>query len=275
MLIDFHLKAITGFIKYKSFIFKVYEMFTITMAVLSIFSWIGETLLGDVDETFEYPWMKVTVSKINSYTMLFLTCEYLTRFICSPNKKSFLVNAFNFIDLICIASFLVSFHLSSLNKGGRLVRIMRCLRIFRFGKLIRHLSKFQCLLIVVLEAAMELQFAFILMNITILLLTSLLYFFEKDEREKDFSFLDCLEWVIMAITKVGIHHGGPVTEWGKWVGGLSVISGLVLFALPVPIVVASFSNAYKQMLCHEPILQRKVKYVKIFIDLLILVSSKR
>ena len=119
--------------------------------------------------------MKDVATSVNTYTMIILTCEYVLRFICSPNKVIFLTNAFNIIDLICIVSFVVALHLSSLGKGGRLIRMMRCLRIFRFGKLIRHLSKFQCLLHVVAEAAMELQFAFILMNITILSLASMLY----------------------------------------------------------------------------------------------------
>ena len=203
-----------------------------------------------------YESMKDIATNVNAYTMIFLTCEYVLRFICSPNKVIFLTNAFNIIDLICIVSFVVALHLSSLGKGGRLIRMMRCLRIFRFGKLIRHLSKFQCLLHVVAEAAMELQFAFILMNITILSLASMLYYLEKDAREDDLSFLNCLEWVIMAITSVGIQHGGPETELGKWVGGFCVIAGRVLFALPIPIVVASFSNAYQQMLCHEEIIEK-------------------
>ena len=122
-----------------------------------------------------YESMKDIATNVNTYTMIFLTCEYVLRFICSPNKVIFLTNAFNIIDLICIVSFVVALHLSSLGKGGRLIRMMRCLRIFWFGKLIRHLSKFQCLLHVVAEAAMELQFAFILMNITILSLASMLY----------------------------------------------------------------------------------------------------
>ena len=232
-------------------------MLTITIAILSILSGIGDMLLeGEKDESFEYQLMRDLVSIINSFAMLFLTCEYVTRLICSPNRILFLTNAFNLIDLICIVSFVVSFHMSTLGRGGRLMRMMRCLRIFRIGMLIRHLSKFRCLLQVVFEAAVELQFAFILMNITILTLSSLLYFFEKDAGKDDFSFLDCLVWVVMAITSVGIHQGGPDTQLGKWVGGLCVISGIVLFALPIPIVVASFSNAYKQMLCHEDILHK-------------------
>ena len=81
-------------------------------------------------------------------------------------------------------------------------------------------------------------------------------YLEKDAREDELSFLNCLEWVIMAITSVGIQHGGPETELGKWVGGFCVIAGIVLFALPIPIVVASFSNAYQQMLCHEEIIEK-------------------
>ena len=227
------------------------------MATLSIFSWIGETLLEDlVEDTTGYESMKDIATKINTYTMVFLTCEYFLRLLCSPNKFIFLTNAFNILDLICIVSFVVALHLSSLGKGGRLIRMMRCLRIFRFAKLIRHLSKFQCLLHVVAEAAVELQFAFILLNITILSLASMLYYLEKDVRDDGLSFLNCLEWVIMAITSVGIQHGGPVTELGKWIGGFCVVAGVLLFALPIPIVVSSFSNAYKQMLCHEEIIEK-------------------
>ena len=227
------------------------------MAVFSILSWIVEAALEDInDESFEYQWMKNIASKVNSYTMLFLTCEYVTRLICSPNKLIFLTSAFNAIDLICIVSFVVSLHLSSLGKGGRIMRMMRCFRIFRFGKLIRHLSKFQCLLHVVGEAALELQFAFILMNIALVTLASLLYFCEKGERKDDISFLDCLEWAIMAITTVGIQEGGPVTQLGKWVGGVCVIFGIILFSLPIPIVAASFATAYKQLLCHEEIVHK-------------------
>ena len=227
------------------------------MATLSIFSWIGETLLEDlVEDTTGYESMKDIATKINTYTMVFLTCEYFLRLLCSPNKFIFLTNAFNILDLICIVSFVVALHLSSLGKGGRLIRMMRCLRIFRFAKLIRHLSKFQCLLHVVAEAAVELQFAFILLNITILSLASIMYYLEKDVRDDDLSFLNCLEWVIMAITSVGIQHGGPVTELGKWIGGFCVVAGVLLFALPIPIVVSSFSNAYKQMLCHEEIIEK-------------------
>ena len=235
----------------------MYEFFTITVAVLSILSWFGEATLEDIeDESFEYQWIVDIASKVNSYTMLFLTCEYVTRFICSPNKLIFLTSAFNAIDLICIVSFVVSLHLSSLGKGGRIMRMMRCLRIFRFGMLIRHLSKFQCLLHVVGEAAMELQFAFILIIITLVTLASLLYFCEKGERKDDISFLDCLEWAVMAITTVGIQEGGPVTQLGKWIGGLCVIFGIIFFALPIPLVAASFANAYKQLLCHEEIIHK-------------------
>ena len=227
------------------------------MATLSILSWIGETLLEDlVEDATGYESMRDIATMINSYTMIFLTCEYVLRFICSPSKLIFLTNAFNIIDLVCIVSFVVALHLSSLGKGGRLIRMMRCLRIFRFGKLIRHLSKFQCLIQVVIEAAIELQFAFILMNITILSLASMLYYLEKDAREEELSFINCLEWVIMAITSVGIQHDGPVTQLGSWIGGLCVIAGVVLFSLPIPIVVSSFSNAYKQMLCHEEIIEK-------------------
>ena len=196
--------------------------------------------------------------------MLFFTCEFTTRYVCSPNKKIFISNAFNMIDLVGIVLFIVTtavvnIDMGNLGKTGRFVRMMRFLRILRFCKIIRHLTNFQCLLNVVYEAMVELQFIFIVMNITLIVNALLFFYAEKDDRnnrEQPFSFLDSLEWTVSAITTVRKIKGAPNTHLGKFVGSFCVLCGIIIFALPVPVIVNSFSNAYKQQLCYKDILHR-------------------
>ena len=166
---------------------------------------------------------------------------------------------------MCIVLFLVTtavvnievhFDIGNLGKTGRFVRMLRFLRILRVCKLIRHLANFQCLLNVVSDAMVELQIIFVLINITIITLSLLFFYAEKDDRDDTYSFFDSLEWIICAITTVRKVEGAPITHQGRFIGSICVLCGVLFFSLPVPIIVNGFSNAYNQQLCYNKILTR-------------------
>ena len=235
------------------------------IVMVSIISWIGEVFLQDMELSNENQWFEAFFGNINTCLMMYFIFEFLTRLTCSPDMKLFLTNPFNVIDLLCIVLFLITtivvnievhFDIGNLGKTGRFVRMMRFLRILRFCKLIRHLSNFQCLFQVVLDAMVELQFIFILINITLVVISLLFYYAEKDSREDAFSFLDSLEWTICAITTVRKVDGAPVTHLGRFIGSVCILCGVLFFSLPVPIIVNGFSNAYKQQLCFNNILTK-------------------
>ena len=245
--------------------FQVYEFFSLAIVIVSILSWIGEVFLQDTDSLQSDQWFKMICGEVNFYTMLYFIFEFSIRLLCSPDMKLFLMNTFNIIDLICIILFLVTtavanielhFDVGNLGKTGKFVRMMRFLRILRVCKLIRHLSNFQCLLNVVFDAMVELQFIFVLINITIIALSLLFFYAEKDTRDDKFSFFDSLEWTICAITSVRKVEGAPITHLGRFIGSITIICGVLFFSLPVPIIVNGFSNAYNQHLCFNNILTR-------------------
>ena len=197
--------------------------------------------------------------------MLYFILEFFIRLLCSPDMKIFLKNTFNIIDLFCIILFLVTtagdnielhFEVGNLGKTGRFVRMMRFFRILRVCKLIRRLSNFQCLINVVFDAMVELQFIFVLINITILALSLLFFYAENNTRDDGYTFLDSLEWIIAAIASVRKVEGAPTTHLGRFVGSICIICGVLFFSLPVPIIVNGFSNAYHQHLCFNKILTR-------------------
>ena len=214
-----------------------------------------------MDYLNEYQLARAVVSTTNNIAMCFFILELSVRFVCSPNKKLFLRNIFNVIDFISIVLFVVTsavinIEIGNIGKTGRFVKILRFLRILRFCKLIRHLSSFQILMRVVFEAIIELQFIFVGLIITLVVLSIMIYYAEKDDREENFSFLDCLEWTTNAITTVGTQDGHPVTWLGKCLSGVCVLCGVILFLVPVPLIVNSFSKAYKRRLTYKTHLAR-------------------
>ena len=63
----------------------------------------------------------------------------------------------------------------------------------------------------------------------------------------------------MTITTVGDKRTGPTTLLGQILGGLSAVSGVFILALPVPIVVNSFANCYKNQMWRNEVAQRRLE----------------
>lgn len=75
--------------------------------------------------------------------------------------------------------------------------------------------------------------------------TTLVWLQAGEEQSQMKSIPGAFWWAIVSMTTVGYGDVTPIGVWGKLVGALCVISGVLTIALPVPVVVANFNNFYR------------------------------
>jgi len=203
---------------------------------------------------------------IDAFTAVYFTIEYVIRFVCAPEKIKFFIQPLNLVDLFAILPYIFSFvldHLSEfhiIGKAGKVVRLVRVTRILRVFKLVRHFAGLQSLFATLKQAHRELGLLVMLVGVSVLTFSSLVYFSEKDEQ--NWTFLDSFWWGLLTITTVGYGTSTPISGFGKFIGGICALFGVFTITLPVPIVVNSFSNFYKTRLWRSEVaLKRRERLI--------------
>ena len=117
----------------------------------------------------------------------------------------------NMIDLLAIAPFFLSavlFGLEDLEiigKAGKIIRLLRIMRIMRVFKMVRHFAGLQSLVYTLRQAYKELGLLFVIVIVTILLYTSLIFAIEIEGPQKaHWSFYDSFWWGLMTLTTVSM-----------------------------------------------------------------------
>lgn len=130
------------------------------------------------------------------------------------------------IDLLAI----LPFYLSSLFAMD--LRVLRTLRLLRFLKLSRYSPAMYTLIRVLSNERRALLFS-----------ATLMYYVEGEAQPEKFgSVPDAAWWAIATLTTVGYGDAAPVTALGKVVGGITMITGLCILALPVAIISTGFAQ---------------------------------
>lgn len=175
------------------------------------------------------------------------TIEIFVRFISCPNKCDFLKSSVNVIDYVATISFYTDLflqqHVSHI-KNADVFEFFSIIRILRLFKLTRHSSGLKILLQTFRASAKELMLLVFFLVLGIVIFASLVYYAERIQvnPSNDFSSIPLgLWWALVTMTTVGYGDMVPKTYLGMFVGAMCAMAGVLVVALPVPVIVSNFA----------------------------------
>lgn len=142
------------------------------------------------------------------------------------------------VDLIAALPLLLVFFLP--NSAFTIVVV---LRLLRFLKLARYSPALRSLLSALASERQALSGSAVIIGGVIIFAGTLLYLVEHDiQPEKLASIPHAIWWAIATVTTVGYGDVVPISNLGKMLGGVVMLMGYGLLALPVGIIASAFAR---------------------------------
>ncbi|KRX86859.1 Potassium voltage-gated channel protein shk-1 [Trichinella pseudospiralis] len=243
-----------------SLLARIFAFFSVFVIVLSTLSFCLETLpeLRHAGNGTIPDGLDADPSRLDSMNPFFLievvcitwfTIEFLLRICSCPSKLQFCKSFLNVIDFIAILPFFINLALSNESASSMsfaVLRVLRLVRVFRIFKLSRHSRGLQILGRTFRASLQELCLLIFFLCIGLVLFSSAIYFAESGTKDSKFTSIPAAFWyVVVTMTTVGYGDLVPVAPAGKFVGSLCAIVGVLVLALPVPVIVANFKHYYR------------------------------
>jgi voltage-gated potassium channel len=121
------------------------------------------------------------------------------------------------------------------------LRVLRIFRLFRLVKLARYSPALPALLGVLYRERSSL-FASLILTLSVMCVSGeLMHLAEGGAQPYVFGNMpDSMYWAITTLTTVGYGDKVPITPLGKLIAGVTMVTGLLLFALPIGIIANGF-----------------------------------
>uniref|UniRef100_A0A915Q6J4 BTB domain-containing protein n=1 Tax=Setaria digitata TaxID=48799 RepID=A0A915Q6J4_9BILA len=196
-----------------------------------------------------------TLEFVELTCIIWFTFEYFARFIVCARKKNFLLQPLNVIDSLTIIPFYVEILLSACGFGihtfgdfrglATVMRVVRIMRVARIFKLARYSSGLKSFGTTVKTSLPELSMLILFLLTTVIFFSTLMYFAERDEPNTKFKSIPHAGWwCIVTMTTVGYGDYYPETLFGKLIASCASISGVLVLAFPITMIVENFSRNY-------------------------------
>jgi potassium voltage-gated channel Shal-related subfamily D member 2 len=184
---------------------------------------------------------------VDTACVIIFTFEYLLRLYAAPDRLKFMGSVMSIIDVVAIFPYYIGLMIVKNDDLSGAFVTLRVFRVFRIFKFSRHSQGLRILGYTLKSCASELGFLLFSLTMAIIIFATVMYYAEKSVEESKFTSIPSAFWyTIVTMTTLGYGDMVPKTAMGKIVGGLCSLSGVLVIALPVPVIVSNFSRIYHQ-----------------------------
>jgi len=258
----------------------IINIFILLVIVFSTVCFVLETEYKQDDLAsmwFGFETFAVTIFTVE-YAVRIATCPNLCQFLVAPLNVVDLIAIVPYYISIIAAVANDEMPWNSSNdaiRGTTMLRAVRLMRVFRIFKLGRYSAGMQVFYGALAHSATSLFLLFFLLLITVILFSSLMYLVEG-EGDKDAAWCDNLPdesnssdsddggiinrnnycafksipttfwWAIVTITTVGYGDVIPNTVAGKGIAAVTMITGIIVIALPISVLGNNFTKLMQQ-----------------------------
>ena len=198
----------------------------------------------------------ITIAIGQYIAMLVLTLDLCIRFITCQQKKMFLMSGHTIIDILSIAPGLTqlifhhafdvenSDHDSSFRSVDRILEIASVFRVFRLLKLVKNVRVLQVLSMALAASKREML---LLVGVIAALATiyGCIIYYAEIYLDNFGNITLGIWWAIVTMTTVGYGDFYPKGLPGHICGVIVALSGILVLALPIPVIANNFDMYYK------------------------------
>ncbi len=191
------------------------------------------------------------LDEFEAFSVAVFTIEYGVRLWCAAEdprvadrgplrgRLAFALRPLMLVDLFSFLPAWLGFLLTGVD-----LRMIRMARLVRLLKITRYSPALQTLAEVVAEERRALFGTLLVLLMTVMFAASAMYLAESRAQPEVFGSIPAaMWWAVTTLTTVGYGDAVPITTVGRMIGGISMIVGLGLFALPVGIMATAFVSA--------------------------------
>ena len=223
---------------------RIFHVFIITLIFLNVIAIVLETVENLSSQH------RVFFRTVEAFSVSIFTIEYILRlWTCTTDNRfnsaikgriRFAVTPLALIDLMAFLPFYLPMILPL---DLRFIRVLRLFRLFRLFKLGRYSRSLKTLGNVLKEKKEELVVTLFVVLILLVIASSLMYFVENRAQPQAFSSIPAaMWWGVSTLTTVGYGDVYPVTPVGRFLGAVTAILGIGMFAIPAGILASAYAE---------------------------------
>ncbi|XP_033978009.1 potassium voltage-gated channel subfamily D member 2-like, partial [Trematomus bernacchii] len=184
---------------------------------------------------------------LDTACVLIFTMEYLLRLLVAPSRYDFVKSVMSVIDVVAIMPYYIGLVITDNEDVSGAFVTLRVFRVFRIFKFSRHSAGLRILGYTLKSCASELGFLLFSLTMAIIIFATIMFYAEKGSSASKFTSIPAAFWyTIVTMTTLGYGDMVPKTIMGKIFGSVCSLSGVLVIALPVPVIVSNFSRIYHQ-----------------------------